>query len=333
MSKYQQFICLGITLLFISSGGLATSESESVPEAYFRESVSPLSPSRSLFDEINPNNARFVPNIQIQLQQQQQQQQIQQQIQYQLQQQLHQQQHSIYAPPLPPLEAVPARSQEKIQFDVPECRSNFIDSNSTTLCIPNVVTDCQLEKVFLKRAVPKSECVKLKTPVCQVTPAEMDTESNTCVLQYRNKNVIEEIPFPKVKYHKRCDVTNYQTICKKHVVVDKRGYFKEENSCTDVPLKTCLNIPKVTDSVREIEITYPEPEDSCDTKVYTFSTLNCQEKEEEYCYETVELEDYEEHVEVCNTTIAEPKCEDRVIALPEEICVTHKERADISAAK
>ena len=153
-----------------------------------------------------------------------------------------------YAAPSPAYGAPPSTGYgaptPKPQKGIPFCESNFVDSDFVVLCIPNIVTSCEFETVKLKRAVPTVKCVDLTTPVCGIE-AEDDQESNFCIIEYFKKKSTVPIQFPAVKYSKRCDVTDYQTVCKKHVVVDKDGYFKEETSCTDVPLKTCLNKPTV----------------------------------------------------------------------------------------
>ena len=71
-----------------------------------------------------------------------------------------------------------------------------------------------------------------------------------------------------------------------------------------------------------MDISYPDPVTKCDLKKLDLGKIKCNEVKEQYCYETVESEDYEVQVEVCNTTLGTPKCENRQIAVPEEVCVT-----------
>merc|ERR1711935_602861 len=130
----------------------------------------------------------------------------------------------------------------------------------------------------------------------------------------------------KQEYYQVCHPVHHAV---HHAVNNGYGYgagvathHQQHQACSNVPKKTCTNVPKVSPKQEAVTLAYPVSEKSCSQAPISVPRVTCEEVETQKCFKVPELVDKVENVDKCEVTPAPPACRVASLTLPKQTCIT-----------
>merc|ERR1712071_371243 len=168
---------------------------------------------------------------------------------------------------------------------------------------------------------------------------EIDNE--ICTYSYEPKTETTTAQNVEVSFEKECD-TQMVTLCDTVKVGYGHGYGKGyghgyghgygngygngygkgyKHVCKQVEQETCRNVPVVTPVQPPVDVTYPEPIETCVNKPISLPRISCEDLVENRCITVPEVEEVTDSVDLCETKLGAPACQDVELTLPQQVCV------------
>jgi len=184
----------------------------------------------------------------------------------------------------------------------------------------------------VKVIVEKDQCETISKTIC--TESTETVEQTICTYSYGTKQEQGQATSAAVSFEQQCKQEYYQ-VCQPvhhavhHAVDNGYGYNasiathqQHHQACSNVPKKTCTNVPRVTPKQEAVTLAYPVPEKSCTQAPISVPRVTCEEVEAQKCFKVPEVVDNVEKVEKCEVTQAPPTCRTASLTLPQQTCVT-----------
>merc|ERR1712071_209978 len=152
---------------------------------------------------------------------------------------------------------------------------------------------------------------------------EIDNE--ICTYSYEPKTETTTAQNVEVSFEKECD-TQMVTLCDTVKVGYGNGYGNGygkgyKHVCKQVEQETCRNVPVVTPVQPPVGVTYPEPIETCVNKPISLPRISCEDLVENRCITVPEVEEVTDSVDLCETKLGAPACQDVELTLPQQVCI------------
>jgi hypothetical protein len=212
---------------------------------------------------------------------------------------------------------------------------------SAQVCVPTLETTCNPIKLVRKSIVDKELCYDVTRTVCTESTEEIDNE--ICNYSYKPKTETTSAQNVEVSFQKECD-TQMVTMCDTVKVGYGHGYGHGygkgygyghgyghgygkghgkgyKHVCKQVEQETCRNVPVVTPVQPAVDVTYPEPMETCINKPISLPRISCENLTENKCITVPQVEKVTDSVDVCETKLSRPDCQEVELDLPQQVCV------------
>merc|ERR1712055_227144 len=185
------------------------------------------------------------------------------------------------------------------------------------VCVPAFETVCNPVELTRKSIVDKEQCYTVTRTVCSESIEEIDNE--ICTYSYQPKTETTTAKTVEVTFNKECK-TQMVTVCQP---AGYGGYGQGygHNYCKEVAQETCYNVPVVTPVQPSVDVTYPEPIETCVNKPISLPRISCENLVENRCITVPEVEKVTDSVDLCETRLGRPACQDVELTLPQQECV------------
>merc|ERR1712106_973397 len=143
----------------------------------------------------------------------------------------------------------------------------------TQVCTPAFQTSCTKEDLTVKVIVEKDQCETISKTIC--TESSETVDQTICTYTYNTKQEQGLATSAAVTFEQQCK-QEYSQVCQPvhhavhHAVNNGYGYgagiatqHQQHQACSNIPKKTCTNVPKVSPKQEAVTLAYPVPEKSC----------------------------------------------------------------------
>ena len=220
-------------------------------------------------------------------------------------------------------------------------------SETVDVCEPAIENSCEAVQLDIKVVEDNEQCVDVITTVCTETTEVVNRE--ICTSAYQPKS--ETLPAKNIEVSSTevcdtvmvtsCDVTGAgygpsygHGYGKGYGHGYGNGYGKgyghgygkgyggkyEHNVCKKVAQESCYTVPIFEPVKLTVDVTYPEPIETCVTKSISLTKVTCEDLSEQRCINVAEFKDMTQQLDQCAPVQVENVCNHVELSLPQQVC-------------
>jgi len=229
-------------------------------------------------------------------------------------------------------------------YKAPKLSCSTVDISETVdVCEPAIENSCEAVQLDIKVVEDNEQCVDVITTVCTETTEVVNRE--ICTSAYQPKS--ETLPAKNIEVSSTevCDtvmVTSCDVTGAGYGPSYGHGYGKgyghgygngyghgygkgyggkyEHNVCKKVAQESCYTVPIFEPVKLTVDVTYPEPIETCVTKSISLTKVTCEDLSEQRCINVAEFKDMTQQLDQCAPVQVENVCNHVELSLPQQVC-------------
>jgi len=195
------------------------------------------------------------------------------------------------------------------------CR-NTTNAVTAEVCVPAFTEKITEITLAVKEVQDNDYCYEQIKTVCEIT--ETINQHELCTYSYAPKTDILPAQVTQVTYEEKSE-TMKVTNCKASGYGDH--YKGEHQICAEEYQTQAYKVPLVTAPLDiTVELTNPEPVETCVTKDIILTVVKCEDIVSERCFNVAKLVDNVNVIEQQDIIIGEPNCNAVTLELPTQSC-------------